>query len=701
MKKILLLTFISLFVVPLSLVFSQACSGDIFGDQNASNQCAKTTQEQAKAKGYNANCSVEISTSPSGQTLYSPVCNINGVDGFGANLLSGWNTASGTPAVNSGWNILNTELNRISTFGVTTGYNGTSSSPLLSTTTNPLARSTRAIEARIDAIRQQIFSGTRKMYQDQLNEYVQINPGIKSTVDSILSKTYSGDGIGSLTFKPDQPKTSSQTPSSSGGSNSCPTFSRNLKLGDSGKDVLALGDVLYSEGLYSGNDSNTFNSEVEEAVRDYQVKYRADILDRASLKDPTGIVGALTREHLNNRCKTGVVNNADDPITNTPVSVDPNNMSFRFIKIATVENGWVSWREVELYEKKVVNVSATSSVSTANCYVLPNGTSNCNNLGSTTSTTTVESKINILPSRINAPSFTFPGANLSEVSAGKAVDGNIETAWNAGETNVPCRTPGTLGCPSAVREANFIIDLGKIKNISRIRLIENGDTITEVTTVYVSNNGKDYTELTKFVGPIADRQNLDFPKKINPNAPSPKIAGAVVSKGLPTADNPNILSIMNTAKTELYNMAIGLPASTTGTATLRLKVSSYGYSPAGNFQYVWRVENADYIRLEKSIENDPSLGVLDAQESGGSCTINRDLRDASMFPTSDSTISSLNMSPLILFGYRFINPSVVYAPISEYANLCNVGKRYITKMTAYKSDSNKIAEFKFIIEVSR
>lgn len=666
MKKIYLLVFVLFFILT-SNVFSETCSGDIFGNIDASNNCAKITEQQAKEKGYTANCTVDTQQSPNGQVLYSPVCSINGVDGFGANLLSGWTPSNGASSVNPGWNTLSVEVRSFGNSSATTV--SPIISTLFSTSSSAVARITRSIEARIEQVRQQIFYGTRTMYKNQLEDFVKVSPGVRSTVDSILSEKSSGS-IGSTNFNPTQP-TGSTSSNTNYSSSACPTFSRNLKIGDSGNDVLDLGEVLYNEGLYSGNDSKIFNEEIQEAVRDYQVKYRSEILDRASLTEPTGIVGVLTREHLNNRCKNGVSSNVDDPITNTPVSIDPNNMSFRFMKISTVENGWVSWREVEAYEKKT-NPNETVS----------------------------ESKINILPSKIKANSFVFSG-NPADVTPSKAVDGNIETAWNAGETNLACRVPGAKGCPGAVREADFIVDFGKIKNISKIRLIENGDTITEVVKVYVSNNGKDFTELTTFTAPTADRQVLEFPKKINLNAKAPKIAGFVISKALPNADNPNIGTIRQNTISELYNMALGLPALDSGTSTLRLKVSSNGYSPSGNFQYVWRVENADYIKIEKSIQNDPSLGTLDAQESGGACKIDKDARDASMFPTLDSSMSSLNMSPLVLFSYRFINPSVVYAPIAEYADLCNVGKRYISKMTAYKSDTDKVATFTFIIEVSR
>ncbi len=692
MKKIILFIFI-LSVFFGSKVYSESCTGDIFGSADASKTCAELAEKEARDRGYSASCSVSTQGAPNGSTLYSPVCTINGVDGFGANLLSGWNSSNGT-VVNSGWNTLSTEMR---TFNNSPRGSSITSTLLATSSRATTTDSIREIERRIEQIRQQTFSVSRAMYKNQLEELVKQNPSLRSTVDTILSKPALGS-IGTLDFNPSEVKRGTTTTSSSTGSGkSCFNFSRNLKSGDSGDDVSALADILYEEGLYSGNDTKTFNNEIQEAVNDYQLKYKADILDRAGLTSPTGVVGNLTRDHLNNRCRTGSASTVDDPITNAPVSIDPNNMLFRFVKISTKENGWVSWREIELYEKKVVSTTSPATVGT--CYVLPNGSTNCNG-GSSVSTTTIETKINILPSKITAQSFIFSGSP-ADVAPSKAVDGNIETAWNAGETNIPCRTPGTRGCPGAVREADFVIDLGKIKNISRIRLVENGDTITEVATVYVSNNGKDYTELTKFIAPTADRQNLDFPKKINPNAKPPVIAGAVVSKQLPTADNPNINSIRSGIVNELYNMALSLPASTTGQAVLKLKPTMYGYSPAGNFQYVWRVENADYIKIEKSIEVDPSLGVLTETESGGGCKIDKDARDASMFPMLDSSISSLNMSPLVLFGYRFTNPSLVYAPISEYANTCNIGKRYISTMTAYKSDSNKVATFKFIIEVSK
>ena len=86
----------------------------------------------------------------------------------------------------------------------------------------------------------------------------------------------------------------------------CYNWTRNLRVGDKGADVDALGKVLQKEGLnipgyaYSGiDDSLTYNVFVVTAVTGFQEKYASEILKPNLLSRGTGYVGAATRAKLN------------------------------------------------------------------------------------------------------------------------------------------------------------------------------------------------------------------------------------------------------------------------------------------------------------------------------------------------------------------------------------------------------------------
>lgn len=164
---------------------------------------------------------------------------------------------------------------------------------------------------------------------------------------------------------------------------------------------------------------------------------------------------------------------------NSPVVVASGTLSpFRYLKVETTENGWVSWREIEIYNEngqKITPVSATAS-------------------------DTYDQ--NSLPWSTNTPAYPR-----------YVYDGNYETAWNSGETNPTCKGNWTSACPPSLRSAWIKVDLGSVKNVSKIRLMKNGENSSHSTKISISTDNNNYTNIATFNAPALDRQWLEFPSQ--------------------------------------------------------------------------------------------------------------------------------------------------------------------------------------------
>lgn len=78
-------------------------------------------------------------------------------------------------------------------------------------------------------------------------------------------------------------------------------FTKQMKFGDKGPDVVALQHCLKLEGLFPDNIpfTGSYLSLTQEAVRQFQTKYASEILAPLGIKTPTGIVGNNTLKKLN------------------------------------------------------------------------------------------------------------------------------------------------------------------------------------------------------------------------------------------------------------------------------------------------------------------------------------------------------------------------------------------------------------------
>ena len=142
---------------------------------------------------------------------------------------------------------------------------------------------------------------------------------------------------------------------------------------------------------------------------------------------------------------------------------------FRFLKIETTKQGWISWREIEAYDE--------------------NGNK-------------------VIPVSVNALNGGWQPLNSGPE---KAIDGNLHTAWNSGETNPSCYPNYGPNCPESTRQAWFIIDYGSPKRIVKIRLLPNGDAYTQTDKYYISNDNLSYKYINEFSGIVRDNRWIEFP----------------------------------------------------------------------------------------------------------------------------------------------------------------------------------------------
>lgn len=198
-------------------------------------------------------------------------------------------------------------------------------------------------------------------------------------------------------------------------------------------------------------------------------------------------------------------------------------VSARFIKIQSSSRSWVAWREIEVYDKS--GNKLTPAAVTASCTW-------CKYTG-----------------------------DPSLVSPEKSIDGNTSTVWNAGETNPTCDwgSLARLGCGTGGQSAWIQIDLGRVADISKIRLLtENNPNPAEAThSVLAGTANTNLTKIAEFNGNINTNTWLEV-IVTNSGAATTGTAGIVGAKS--SNFSYTFTKVGSSWMVTLDNMALGTPA---------------------------------------------------------------------------------------------------------------------------------------------
>lgn len=157
-----------------------------------------------------------------------------------------------------------------------------------------------------------------------------------------------------------------------------------------------------------------------------------------------------------------------------------DTVSMRYLRVhTTVSRSWVAWREIELYDQ-------------AGAKLTPAGAS------------------------ASATWRNYPG-NAAEHAASFATDGNPATVWNAGETAQNCNWFGVgyydrVGCGVGGQSAWIDIDLGSVKQVSKVRLLtENSPNPAAAThRLLAKGSSGDFQQIYEFTGNIRSSTWLEF-----------------------------------------------------------------------------------------------------------------------------------------------------------------------------------------------
>lgn len=459
------------------------CTGDPRLNMEDALACAQIARQEGLARGLNVSCQVSIATYPLSAPglpgyYYNIPCSVNGSAGHDAVLLAGYNgTALTNTNLNPTWSMFtstsptNTNTGTNNT-GTNTNTNTSTGSGFGSGSTSYPATISGVVSAQVNAAK---------------NALSFINSGSSSyTLPTFTAPT-----------SPATPTTNSTATNNS----TCQRITSSLRMGDSGPEVALLTAELVKEGLLS-QSKTVFDTQVYNAVIAYQERYASSVLSPVGLTRGSGFVGPSTLSFMNSRitCSStppgststtntggattvgglqgqisslqalidsllaqlnGTGNTGGTATTNTggtitiPTTFSSSKtitgpLSFRYLKIDTKSRSWISWREIEVYDLQGNKITPTTGQVSCEW---------CNN-------------------------NYFRDSNSG--GADKTYDGNVMTAWNAGETAPGCNWSILSQTIDACIAANIdntrmnrvgwiVLDYGSVKNVSKIRMMTESD----------------------------------------------------------------------------------------------------------------------------------------------------------------------------------------------------------------------------------
>lgn len=490
------------------------CTGDPRLNMEDALACAQIARQEGLARGLNVSCQVSIATYPLSAPglpgyYYNIPCTVNGSAGHDAVLLAGYNgTALTNTNLNPTWSLF------------------TNSSPTnTNTSTNNTGTNTSTNTSTGSG-----FSSANTTYPSTISGVVATQVNLARNALSYITS-----GASSYTLPTFTPPVTLPTNTSTGSTNttlaqSCPRINSSLRMGDNGAEVLLLTTELVKEGLLS-QSKTTFDAQVYNAVIAYQEKYASSILSPVGLTRGSGFVGPSTISFMNARitCSststgstntsgtstgggaTGLqnqINNLQALIDsllaqlNGPISTSTGGsantgttvtipttfsasktvtgpLSFRYLKVDTKSRSWIAWREIEVYDLQGNKITPTSGQVSCEW---------CNN-------------------------NYFRDSNSG--GANKTYDGNVMTAWNAGETAPGCDWSKLNETIDACIAANIddtkmsrvgwiVLDYGSMRNVSKIRMMteNNPNPSNAQHIISVGNSSNPSSQIAAFGGQV-------------------------------------------------------------------------------------------------------------------------------------------------------------------------------------------------------
>lgn len=303
---------------------------------------------------------------------------------------------------------------------------------------------------------------------------------------------------------------SSGPQSSRAASSVAQTFYRDLKLGDSGMDVLALQKILNRSGIIIAttgpgspeNETSLFGAKTKNAVIRFQEQYRDEILSPSGLQRGTGYVGAKTRNLLLKKhaeLQTTLQQNQTLPAVTSPTNSTP------FATSSTIMIYYPS--AYESYPGKTVTLNGVGFTANGNILIFSkNGkrVHSITNIASSTGTSLAFRVPNLDNDRYDI-NLTNPNGTSRSMSFLVILDSasprKVPRITSISPSSVEYGTPVTLYGENLVATENYLI--------SNYGIVENATSSPDNTSITFTL--KPFEDIPQIKAGTAPKQNVSIP----------------------------------------------------------------------------------------------------------------------------------------------------------------------------------------------